>query len=179
MLPGYHLRVYGLAFVAYQLLLIIPHSVDHYPAEDEKLRASSILKRRGGNCPNTLERLQQLLDTDAGIPTISLALLAILPSSSSPAYQEIRASFHPSTDLAHCICRPDVTEAASSYIIRSRAMDSRTIINYNGLPEMTAAEFAAVADKLGEENMGWCHFEVRKGSRSLVMICTPFLLDLT
>ena len=41
-------------------------------------------------------------------------------------------------------------------------MDSRTIINYNSLPEMTAAEFTAVADKLGEENMGWCHFEVRE-----------------
>ncbi|CAO1606261.1 hypothetical protein XANCAGTX0491_009761 [Xanthoria calcicola] len=141
--------------------------VDHYPAEDEKLRASSILTRRGGNCPNTLEILQQLLDTDdadAGIPSISLALLAVLPSSSSPAYQEIRSSFNVSTtDLtAHCICRHHVNEPASSYIIRSRAMDSRTIINYNSLPEMTAAEFAAVADKLGEENMAWCHFEVRE-----------------
>ncbi|CAL8582730.1 hypothetical protein XPA_008377 [Xanthoria parietina] len=132
--------------------------VDHYPAEDEKLRASSILKRRGGNCPNTLEILQQLLDTDTSIPTISLALLAVLPSRSSPAYQEISASFNASTDLAHCICRPDVNEPASSYIVRSRQVDSRTIINYNGLPEMTTAEFASVADKLGE-NTGWCHFE--------------------
>ncbi|KAI4234073.1 MAG: hypothetical protein LQ349_004004 [Xanthoria aureola] len=134
--------------------------VDYYPAEDEKLRASSILKRRGGNCPNTLEILQQLLDTDAGIPTISLALLAVLPSRSSPAYQEISASFNASTDLANCICRPDVNEPASSYIVRSRQVDSRTIINYNGLPEMTTAEFASVADKLGK-NMGWCHFEGR------------------
>ncbi|KAI4232193.1 MAG: hypothetical protein LQ349_005158 [Xanthoria aureola] len=156
--------------------------VDHYPAEDEKLRASSILTRRGGNCPNTLDILQQLLDTDAGIPTVSLALLAVLPSSSSPAYQEIRSSFNVSTDLAHCICRQQINEPASSYIIRSRVMDSRTIINYNGLPEMTAAEFTAVADKLGEENMAWCHFEVRE--RKSARFCYDmypnfFLLDLT
>ncbi|KAL8759826.1 MAG: hypothetical protein Q9199_000473 [Rusavskia elegans] len=134
--------------------------VDHYPAEDEKLRASSIIRRRGGNCPNSLEIFQQLLDTDAVIPTISLALLAVLPSSSSPAYQELRSSFNVSTDLTNCICREHVSEPASSYIVRSRQVDSRTIINYNGLPEMTAAEFASVANKLGK-TMGWCHFEGR------------------
>ena len=38
--------------------------VPRYPEEDSKLRATSFTKRRGGNTPNTLEVLQQLVDTD-------------------------------------------------------------------------------------------------------------------
>ncbi|KAL8791065.1 MAG: hypothetical protein Q9213_000272 [Squamulea squamosa] len=135
-------------------------NVEYYPAEDEKLRASSIIRRRGGNCPNTLDVLQQLLDADESVSPISLVLLSVLPWSSSPGYQEIRSSFGLSTDLTHCICRQDCGEPASSYIIRSRQADSRTIINYNGLSEMTAEEFASVADKL-RDGLGWCHFEGR------------------
>lgn len=134
-------------------------NVGHYPAEDDKLRASSIIRRRGGNCPNTLEVLQQLLDSNHVSP-VSLALCAVLPSSSSPGYQELRSSFEASIDLTHCICREDSNEPASSYIIRSRAADSRTIINFNGLREMTGEEFASVANKFGRY-MGWCHFEGR------------------
>ncbi|KAL8970277.1 MAG: hypothetical protein Q9197_003893 [Variospora fuerteventurae] len=140
--------------------------VDHYPAEDEKLRASSIVRRRGGNCPNTLEVLQQLLDLNQNANPVSLALCAVLPLKSSSGYQEIEASFAPVTDLTHCICREDNSEPASSYIIRSRAADSRTIINYNALREMSLEEFASVADELGEA-MGCCHFEVRS--------CPPIL----
>ncbi|KAL8995797.1 MAG: hypothetical protein Q9169_004555, partial [Polycauliona sp. 2 TL-2023] len=134
--------------------------VDHYPAEDSKLRASSILRRRGGNCPNTLEILQQLVNANHGASPVKLALLSVLPSRSSPAYQEIKSSFDTSTDLSHCICRDDVSEPASSYIIRSREADSRTIINYNGLPEMTVEEFISVVSEMGE-GLGWCHFEGR------------------
>lgn len=129
------------------------HSVDHYPAEDEKLRASGIIKRRGGNCPNTLEVLQQLLDSSNQVSSVTLALCAILPSTSSWGYQGIRSSLEPSIDLTHCICREDSNDPASSYIIRSRAVDSRTIINYNGLREMTAEEFASVANKLGKDGV--------------------------
>ncbi|KAL8760768.1 MAG: hypothetical protein Q9184_003053, partial [Pyrenodesmia sp. 2 TL-2023] len=135
-------------------------NVNYYPAEDEKLRASSIIRRRGGNCPNTLEVLQQLLDSNHEAAPVALALCAVLPSISSPAYQEIRSSFAPSTDLTHCICREDSSEPASSYVIRSHVADSRTIINHNGLREMASEEFASIAAKLGDKT-GWCHFEGR------------------
>ncbi|KAI4205133.1 MAG: hypothetical protein LQ348_001195 [Seirophora lacunosa] len=138
-------------------------TVDRYPSEDEKLRASSIVRRRGGNCPNTLEVFQQLLDLNANAAFISLALCAVLPSRSSPAYQEITSSFAPATDLTDCICREDNNEPASSYIIRSSANESRTIINYNALREMSVEEFASVVDGIGQW-MGWCHFEVRSSS---------------
>ncbi|KAL9061202.1 MAG: hypothetical protein Q9206_000685 [Seirophora lacunosa] len=102
----------------------------------------------------------QLLDLNANAAFISLALCAVLPSRSSPAYQEITSSFAPATDLTDCICREDNNEPASSYIIRSSANESRTIINYNALREMSVEEFASVVDGIGQW-MGWCHFEGR------------------
>ena len=136
----------------------IYRSIDHYPAEDEKLRASNLTRRRGGNCPNTLEVLQQLvnLGEDTALP---LVLCSVLSSERSVGAQQIKSSFGPAVDLTHCIHRETHDEPASSYIIRSKTTDSRTIVNYNGLPEMTTIEFMAVADDLGHR-MSWCHFEV-------------------
>lgn len=134
-------------------------TVDHYPAEDEKLRASSIIRRRGGNCPNTLEVLQQLLDFSQPV-SVSLSLCAILPSTSSTGAQQVKSSLGPKVDLTHCIYREECDEAASCYILRSRSTDTRTIINYNELSEMTSKEFIAMADELKDE-LSWCHFEGR------------------
>jgi hypothetical protein len=133
------------------------YSVDQYPPEDEKQRASRIIRRRGGNCPNTLEVLEQLVDFNK-LGKVSLVLSSVLPSSSSPGTQQIQSSFRPAVDLTHCIYREQCSEPAASYIIRSLSTDSRTIINYIELPEMTCEEFCATADKLGSE-MSWCHFE--------------------
>lgn len=68
------------------------------------------------------------------------------------------SSFGPAVNLTQCIYREEHKEAASSYIIRSSTTDSRTIINYNELPEMTCEEFIVMADRLGSE-LTWCHFE--------------------
>jgi len=140
----------------------LPYSVEHYPSEDEKLRASSIVRRRDGNSPNTLEVLQQLLDFNRLKP-VSLILSAALPSSSSPEAQQIKFSFEPTVDLTHCVYRENCNESASSYIIRSRSTDSRTLINYNELPKLTSNEFNAIADELRNET-SWCHFEASRTS---------------
>lgn len=134
------------------------YSVEHYPAEDEKLRASRIVRRRGGNCANTLEVLQQLVNID-NVTSVPLVLSVVLPSTFSPGIQQIRASFGPTVDLTHCIYREECNEPASSYIIRSLSSDTRTLVNYNELPEMTSEEFIATADEVGND-LGWCHFEV-------------------
>jgi ketohexokinase len=136
------------------------NSVPYYPAEDEKLRASSNVRRRGGNCPNTLEVLQQLVELKHNV-TISLLLSAVLPSNSSAGIQQIKSSFGPLVDLTHCIYREDFTEPASSYIIKSLSTDSRTIVNYNSLPEMTNEEFNAMADVVGD-TASWYHFEASR-----------------
>ncbi|KAL4999284.1 Ribokinase-like protein [Aspergillus recurvatus] len=132
----------------------------HYPGEDDKLRATSISRRRGGNCPNTLEVLQQLVAQTSPVSKTPLNLIAVLPAQSSVASKQIRDAFEPQVSLSHCIYRKEFEEPASSYIIKSQASSSRTIVNYNELPEMRLDEFIQIADKLGTK-AGWYHFEGR------------------
>jgi ketohexokinase len=132
--------------------------VDHYPPEDEKLRASRLEKRRGGNVPNTLEVMQQLLQWQRA--SVPLVLVAVMPSSSSPATQQIQSSLGPGVDFSHCLYRELSSEAPSSYIIKSLATDSRTLVNYNDLAEMTADEFNKAADNLSGTALVY-HFEVQ------------------
>lgn len=64
-------------------------------------------------------------------------------------------------DLSRCIYRRGVEEAASSFIIRSAGTGSRTIVNYNGLEEMSVGEFEEVVRGAGSEGeKSWWHFEV-------------------
>ena len=133
----------------------------HYPSEDEKLRASKISHRRGGNCPNTLEVLGQLLQYRPSSAESSLNLIAILPSKSSKASQQIQSSLGNKVWLDSCIYRESFSEPASSYIITSQATGSRTIVNYNELPEMTHTEFFAAIEPLrAVTDRPWFHFEV-------------------
>ncbi|KAJ6438589.1 GTPase-activating protein GYP7 [Purpureocillium lavendulum] len=140
---------------------LIPSSfVPHYPEEDSKLRATGIESRRGGNCPNSLEVLQQLLD---GRPDVRLYLVSCLPDRASPAAERVVSSFgaRSGVDFRHCIYRRGHAQAASSYIIRSVASGSRTIVNYNDLPEMTTTEFARIVDDFSPDDDAWWHFEGR------------------
>ena len=116
-----------------------------------------MILRRGGNCPNTLEVLQQMLELNDP-SAVSLALSVILPSISSRGTHQIKSSLGPTIDTSCCIYREECDEPASCCVIRSRSTDSRTIVNYNGLHEMTSEEFKAVADSLGSK-LTWCHFE--------------------
>ena len=68
------------------------NSVAFYPEPDSKLRATSRQVRRGGNCPNTLEVLQQLLSHNQE-PDAAVHLVASLPQQDSPAVAQIRRSF--------------------------------------------------------------------------------------
>jgi ketohexokinase len=64
--------------------------------------------------------------------------------------------------LDSCIYREIFSEPASSYIIASQATGSRTIVNYNELPEMTHIEFATAVEPLhAVTGRLWFHFEVR------------------
>ncbi|KAM3512838.1 hypothetical protein MY11210_003543 [Beauveria gryllotalpidicola] len=157
-------------------------TVPHYPEEDTKLRASNLEIRRGGNCANSLEVLQQLIvrpadaaaKKDDDVPDDSsrpdetakqnrLYLLACLPKQDSPATRQVVQSFGSGTPISfkHCLYRAGAADAASSYIIRSSETGSRTIVNYNALEEMTAAEFEAVARDFEAEGQSWWHFEGR------------------
>lgn len=104
--------------------------------------------------------LQQLL-TDQD--DIKLHLVSCLPNASSEATRRIISSFgqESEVDFSHCIYRPGNDEAASSYIIRSEESGSRTLVNYNDLPEMTAGEFESVVKSFSAEQDTLWHFEVR------------------
>lgn len=133
----------------------------YYPGEDSKLRATNLQVRRGGNCPNTLQVLQQLLrESDPSVKDVKPYLISCLPSVDAPATATIVDSFGPGSlvDCSRCIFRANHRDPASSYIIRSEATGSRTLVNYNDLPEMTIDEFVTAADEVGDE--AWFHFEV-------------------
>ncbi|SPJ79849.1 uncharacterized protein FTOL_08240 [Fusarium torulosum] len=135
-------------------------SVPFFPSEDSKLRATSLNTRRGGNCPNSLQVLEQLVgDRDA----LQLHLVSPLPGASSSATRRVVSSFGPQSkiDFSRCLYREGSTEAASSYIIRSQETGSRTVVNYNDLPEMTEDEFGNIARSFEAGEETWWHFEGR------------------
>ncbi|KAL8392799.1 hypothetical protein RB595_002834 [Gaeumannomyces hyphopodioides] len=163
-------------------------SVPHFPEEDSKLRATSSQVRRGGNSGNTLEVLQQLLhsgetndggnnsSSKTGAVHTQLHLLSPLPDASSRAAAQILGSFGSggggggsTVGSELCLHRAGMTLPASSYIIRSEATGSRTIVSHVPLAEMTKNEFAgavaafAAASNLDEaaQDQSWWHFEGR------------------
>ncbi|KAJ5493419.1 hypothetical protein N7539_002165 [Penicillium diatomitis] len=144
-------------------------TTSHYPAEDEKLRASSVTRRRGGNCPNTLEVLGQLVSEDDIEHEFPLELITVLPARSSQASQRIISEFSPRVGLENCVYREDHKEPASCYIIRSKATGSRTIVNYNNLPEATQEELIERIDLLSPR-ASWFHFEGRMPDLTLKSI---------
>lgn len=89
-------------------------------------------------------------------------LVSTLPAAKSPDTERILRSFgaKPLVDFRDCLFRSGHTEAASSYIFRSEATGSRTLVNYNGLPEMTLQEFADIAKGFKHSGRSWWHFEV-------------------
>ena len=95
-------------------------TVPHYPSENSKLRATSLTKRRGGNAPNTLEVLQQLIDHEYnGLldnehannrrEAPELYLLAVLPRKGSAATHLMAESFR----CGYNIGEQDATSAAA------------------------------------------------------------------
>jgi ketohexokinase len=103
--------------------------------------------------------LEQLVgDHDA----LQLHLVSPLPDASSSATRRIVSSFGPQSkiDFSRCLYREGSTEAASSYIIRSQETGSRTLVNYNDLPEMTEDEFGNIARSFEAGEETWWHFEV-------------------
>ncbi|KAF1935598.1 Ribokinase-like protein [Clathrospora elynae] len=148
-------------------------SVPHFPIEDEKLRAKSITRRRGGNTANSLEAAQNTQSTD-------LHLLAVLPNEQSASSKFICESL-PQVNISNVsLFRKQHQEAASSYIIQSEENRSRTIVSINQLPEMRDDEFMQqVHSFTGGKEQGWkkawYHFEGRVPE--ITLLCVRFLRD--
>lgn len=88
-------------------------------------------------------------------------LVTILPARSSVASQQIISELEPHISVGNSFYREGFDEPASSYIIKSQSTGSRTIVNYNELPDMTVAELTHVINELAPDAT-WFHFEVRR-----------------
>ncbi|KAF4119616.1 ketohexokinase [Geosmithia morbida] len=134
-----------------------------------KLRATNLVTRRGGNCPNSLEVLQQLLLLhDPSVAAVRPYLVTCLPGRSTASSRRVFSSFDgpgpdgkSPIDFTHCIHREGRVEAASSYAIRSAETGSRTLVSYNDLDDMTVGEFERVVRSFDPKQSTWWHFEGR------------------
>lgn len=94
---------------------------------------------------------------------LALHLVTVLPNRESAATKKVVSSFAGGrVNLTHSVYREDHTEAASCYVLHSQATGSRTIVNHNGLDDMTTEEFINIAAAFKDrERQTWWHFEVR------------------
>ena len=137
-------------------VLDIVSTVDGYPPEDAKVRATARRSACGGNAANTLAVLALLghrctlgaaLADDADGERLRAQLLA----------QDI--------DLSACR-RHAQGSTPVSHIVHNRRNGSRTIVHPRDLPEYGAADFARVT--IGDHD--WLHFEGRNIEETAAMI---------
>lgn len=126
--------------------LDIVNVVDHYPQEDEEMRAVSQWTDTGGNAANTARVLAAhrhrcdwtgVLATDADGQRIADKLAEYGLSLEHASRQE--------------------GTSPVSYITLNRQTGSRTIVHYRDLPELTAKDFSLIP----VERYDWLHFEGR------------------
>lgn len=127
--------------------LDIINEVEHYPAEDDEVRALHQQVRRGGNASNTLVVLSQL-----GHHCRWGGVLVDEPDGQRIA-ADLRAN-----GVELTACRWHRTgKVPTSYITLSRANGSRTIVHHRELPEYASADFA----RQTLTGLDWVHFEAR------------------
>lgn len=127
--------------------LDIISQVDHYPAEDEELRASGQYLRRGGNAANTACVLRQFEH--------QVSLLCTLGDDfgGEQVRQDLREQ---GVNTEHIVTLKGARTPVSC-ITLNRRNGSRTIVHYRDLPELRAEDFP-----LNEvECYDWFHFEGR------------------
>ncbi|TPX45149.1 hypothetical protein SeLEV6574_g04051 [Synchytrium endobioticum] len=155
--------------------------VDRYPFEDEKLRANHVTKRRGGNGGNTLCVLDQFRRVKANNDQeVEVALEFVgtfagereTAEKTSPVVMDLLK--RKGISLSHSIFRGLQYETPTAWIIATP--ESRTIVNYNELPDLTSSEFierlGPVLDSpsaIGGYKV-WFHFEGRNPAECETMI---------
>jgi ketohexokinase len=119
--------------------------VDHYPAEDEEMRAQNLRVARGGNASNTAVVLSQL-----GHQVSFAGVLAAAPEN-----EILLADFRRfGVDVSACVTRPGKPPTSSILVAPS---GSRTIVHYRDLPEFGFEDFA----RIDLAPFDWIHFEGR------------------
>lgn len=138
------------------VVLDIVNVVDHYPSEDEEMRAESQYQSLGGNSANTLNVLSQL-----GHQCFWAGTLA--DDSNTAFIQQALSRCH--IDSAYC---KQITSAnqPTSYITLNKANGSRTIVHHRNLPELDFHHF----QKIPLAQFNWIHFEAREIAETAAMV---------
>lgn len=119
--------------------------VDHYPHEDEEMRAHGLRAARGGNAANSAVMLAQL-----GHHAHFAGVLGDVPEA-----RLVRDDFNRfGVDISAAITLPG--QAPTSAILRAPS-GSRTIVHYRDLPEFAFDDFA----RIDLTDFDWIHFEAR------------------
>lgn len=126
-------------------------TVDHYPAEDEEMRAGARRLAVGGNAANTAQVLAGL-----GHRVCLLATVAA-DAEAQTLLQGLGAADVDCTYLVHC----GHGHTPLSYILLNAAHGTRTIVHHRDLDELTLADFQA----LPLATYAWIHFEGRNVDR--------------
>ncbi|HRJ53596.1 MAG TPA: PfkB family carbohydrate kinase [Candidatus Thiothrix moscowensis] len=127
-------------------VLDIVNGVDHYPQEDEEMRASNQWVGCGGNAANTARVLaahRHRCDW-AGVLATNADGERIANSLQAAGVGLEHASRQAGTSPVSCITL-------------NQANGSRTIVHYRDLPELSAADFCQIP----VERYDWLHFEGR------------------
>ena len=126
--------------------LDIINTVDHYPFEDEEIRASAQVMRSGGNAANTALVLAQLRQD------VYLSGVVANDQNGHWLKHTLREN---GINVDHLREYSGVTP--TSYITLNGQNGSRTIVHYRDLAELRLNDFA----HLSLERIDWFHFEGR------------------
>ncbi|CEG71590.1 hypothetical protein RMATCC62417_07299 [Rhizopus microsporus] len=134
-------------------------TVDNFPEEDSKLRATDVQQRRGGNCLNTAEVLCQF-------PKINIFLMSALgpKDTCDTLLSQLEAK---GIMTSACLYRKEPTP--SSYIIQSKQTGTRTIISANTIQDITKNEFIQKIETI-KTRFNWIHFEGRNVEEAAAQI---------
>ena len=146
----------GKILVVGNVTLDLIHSVDHYPAEDEEVRASAQRRQRGGNAANTACVLAQ--------HGHRVSFAGTLADDANGQYLGAELA-REGVDLSYCQVIP-ASVCPLSCITHNQQSGSRTIVHYRDLPEYAATMFATIP--LSEYD--WFHFEGRNLEQTRLML---------
>jgi ketohexokinase len=133
--------------------LDIIYTLDHYPSEDDEVRARGLRVCRGGNASNSAVVLSQL-----GHACCFAGVLADAPETAVIEQDFARYG----VDFSFCARQPGQPPTSSIYSTGA----SRTIVHFRDLPELAASHFAAI----DLAPFDWVHFEGRNVAELLRML---------
>ncbi len=146
------MHILGIGIVTLDIINL----VEHYPTEDEELRALSQRICLGGNAANTLGVLSQFGHACDWVGTLASDASAnvILEEFSQ---NNIRAKY---SKIIHSGRQP------TSYINLNQRNGSRTIVHYRDLPELDFQHFCTIP----LQHFDWLHFEARAIHETIRMV---------